>query len=122
MTNRPQPSITIPVATLADGASRRALLDTLVPLASLAGPARIVLDLARVDRIDAEGVATLLACRRAVCDNGGTLDLLRISPQLRVLLELCRLHHVFPGVHAATVAAPRRRKAGARLEDRGLAS
>ena len=122
MTTMPHHSISIPVPTLSDGPSRRALFDTLGSLASLTGPVRIVLDLARVDEINAEGVATLLACRRAVCSAGGTLDLSGISPQLRVLLELSRLHHVFPGVTAAAVAAPRRRKAVARLEDRSLAS
>ena len=122
MDNTVQHRITIPVPTLSDSLARRALLDTLVPLASLAGPVDIVLDLSGVDRVDSEGVATLLACRRAVVDKAGRLDLANIAPQLRVLLELSRMHHVFPGVSAAPSAPPRRRARTGGLAKKGRPS
>jgi len=122
VTTTMQNPIIIPVPTLSDGQARRALLDTLASLVTLARTAPVMLDLHQVEQLDSEGVSTLLACRRAVVAGGGTLDLAGITPRLRVLLELSRLHHVFPGVQTTPADSSRRRKPLARVADGSMAS
>lgn len=103
-------SVTIPAPSLSDATSRSALQSTVRSLIALVGRPRVVVNLAEVTTIDADGVATLLACWKACREAGGQLSLTDASVPLRVLLQLCRLHLVFPevaGVPAAPGRAPR---------------
>jgi len=56
---------------------------------------RLVVDCARVDFIDSQALALLLAMSRRCRDNGGELRLRNPQPMVRKLLELTKLESLF---------------------------
>lgn len=65
-------------------------------LAAAAAPGtRLVLDLRRVKFMDSSGLGALLSTLRALAASGGDLKLCGLTPGVRVLFELVRVHRVF---------------------------
>lgn len=71
-------------------ALRRALRDAVD-----AGSPGLVLDFARVSFVDSSGLSVLVTALRHARESGGDVALVRIGDQMRLLLELTRLHTVF---------------------------
>src|SRR5260370_30205094 len=62
-------------------------------LTALAGPgARIVLDLGRVEWMDSSGCCTLITLLKRLGEVRGALKLCALTPPVRTLFELMRLH------------------------------
>jgi anti-sigma B factor antagonist len=62
---------------------------------SLAQPgAQVVLDLERIQIIDSYGCGAIVACVRHLRSNGGELAVCGLTPALRALFELVRMHQV----------------------------
>ncbi|GJM20936.1 MAG: anti-sigma factor antagonist [Planctomycetota bacterium] len=59
------------------------------------GNVRLALDLAAVDRIDSTGLGALVTTLKAARDKGGDLVLAGLTPSVRAIVELTRLHRVF---------------------------
>jgi len=65
-------------------------------IAGLAAPgARLVLDMSRVKFMDSSGLGALLSTLRALAASGGDLKVCALTPAVRVLFELVRVHRVF---------------------------
>jgi anti-sigma B factor antagonist len=62
---------------------------------AVAGIATLVVDLAHVRFIDSSGLGALLSAQRRLAAAGGDLRLCELTPQVRTLFELVRLHRVF---------------------------
>ena len=62
---------------------------------SLPGTSAVILDLARVSKVDAHGLGVLLELRGCTQANGIRLALMNVSEQLKMLLEMTRLDSVF---------------------------
>ena len=60
-----------------------------------AGQETLTLDLAGVTYLDSSGLAILLETRRTLMDQGRTLCIKSISPQVKKLMVLTRVDHVF---------------------------
>jgi anti-sigma B factor antagonist len=56
---------------------------------------RLVLDMSGVEFIDSTGLSVLVATLKACRAEGGEVVLLGLTPPVRALVELTRLHHVF---------------------------
>ncbi len=70
--------------------------DSMLRYALHAGRAKLlVLDLARVDRIDAAGLGGLLRLRQLASMKGTRLKLMNVRDQVRHVFELTRLHSAF---------------------------
>ncbi len=59
------------------------------------GPAFLVLDMSAVTFVDSSGLGALVACLRTVTAREGDLKLSGLSPQLKSVFELTRLHRLF---------------------------
>lgn len=62
---------------------------------SLEGKKQVVLDLSSLTLVDSSGLGVLIACLRQVSAAGGDLKLCGLSPQVRALFELVRMHRLF---------------------------
>ena len=69
------------------------------------GSLRLAIDLAQVTRIDSTGLGALVTTLKAVRDRGGELVLAGLTPPVRAVVELTRLHRVFDIYDDAEVAA-----------------
>ena len=68
---------------------------------------QMVFDLSQLEFIDSSGLETFLSCLRHVQTRGGDLKLCGLSPQVRMLFELVRMHrmfHIFDTREAAIAA------------------
>jgi anti-sigma B factor antagonist len=59
------------------------------------GQVKIVLDITDVSFIDSSGLGAIVAGLRAANQAGGDVKLAGLSPQIRMIFELARLHKVF---------------------------
>jgi anti-sigma B factor antagonist len=57
--------------------------------------AKVVLDLSRLRFIDSSGLGSFLSFLRKVNAKGGDLKLCAMSPQVRTVIELVRMHRIF---------------------------
>lgn len=57
--------------------------------------AELVLDLSRVRFIDSSGLGAILSCLRQLGGKGGELKLCGMTPQVRAVFELVRMHRIF---------------------------
>jgi anti-sigma B factor antagonist len=71
---------------------------------------KLVFDLQRLRFTDSSGLGAFLSCLRHVKDRGGDVKLGGMSPQVRAVFELVRLHRIFDiyntpeeAVHAFTL-------------------
>lgn len=71
----------------------------------LARGARIILDLGAVEFMDSSALGALLTTTRALESTGGAIRLVSLTPPVRTLFELVRLHRVFDIMNDATEAA-----------------
>lgn len=55
-----------------------------------------VIDMSGVNFIDSSGLSVLVAVYKTVRDQGGSIVLVDVGPQVKVALELTRLDQVFP--------------------------
>jgi anti-sigma B factor antagonist len=55
----------------------------------------VVLDLSQLTFVDSSGLGVLLACLRQVTASGGDLKLCGLTPQVRSVFQLTRMHNVF---------------------------
>jgi len=69
------------------------------------GATRLVIDMGNVSRIDSSGLGALVTTLKAVRDRGGELVLCALTPSVRAVVELTRLHRVFDIYDDADVAA-----------------
>jgi anti-sigma B factor antagonist len=69
------------------------------------GTMRLVIDLAGVSRIDSTGLGALVTTLKASRDRGGELVLAALTPAVRTVVELTRLHRVFDIYDDADAAA-----------------
>jgi len=71
------------------------------------GRSKITIDLGRVTFIDSTGLGALVSCLRAANQKGGDVKLCCLKPEIRMVIELTRLHRVFEifGSEADTVAS-----------------
>jgi anti-sigma B factor antagonist len=56
---------------------------------------KIVLDLSKLRFLDSSGLGSFLSCLRKLNSKGGDLKLCGMSPQVRMVIELVRMHRVF---------------------------
>lgn len=56
---------------------------------------RVVLDLSHLNFVDSSGLGVMLSCLRSVRERGGDLRLCSMTPTVRSLFELMRMHRVF---------------------------
>ena len=61
----------------------------------LAAGRTLVLDLNRIQFIDSSGLGAILSASRKLNETGGELKVCSLTPSVRVLFELVRLHRVF---------------------------
>lgn len=59
------------------------------------GAMRLVIDMEGVSRIDSTGLGALVTTLKASRDRGGELVLAALTPAVRTVVELTRLHRVF---------------------------
>jgi anti-sigma B factor antagonist len=57
--------------------------------------AKLVFDLTQVKQLDSSGLGSIVGCLKHLRTVGGDLKLCGLSKQIRTLLELVRMHHVF---------------------------
>ena len=79
---------------------------------SLPETSAVILDLARVTTVDAHGLGVLLEVRGCTQANGIRFELMNVSEQLQMLLEITRLDSVFQitsGVEFFPSVSPERR-------------
>lgn len=62
---------------------------------SLSETSAVILDLARVSKVDAHGLGVLLEVRGCTEANGMRFELMNVSEPLQMLLEITRLDSVF---------------------------
>ena len=55
----------------------------------------IALDMSRVDFVDSSGLSVLVSAYKAARNADGDAALFGLQPQVRALVELTRLHHIF---------------------------
>lgn len=55
----------------------------------------VVLDLSSLSFIDSSGLGTLLSCLRQTTAKGGDLKLSSLTPQVRAVFQLVRMHRLF---------------------------
>jgi anti-sigma B factor antagonist len=67
---------------------------------------KVVLDLSRLRFLDSSGLGSFLSCLRELNSKGGDLKLSGISPQVRTVIELVRMHRIFD-IHATKEEAVR---------------
>lgn len=55
----------------------------------------VVFDLSTLTFVDSSGMGTLLSCLRQVSSKGGDLKLCGLTPQVRAVFQLVRMHRLF---------------------------
>ena len=86
---------------------------------SLSGTSAVILDLARVSKVDAHGLGVLLEVRGCTQSRGMRFELMNVSEPLQMLLEITRLDSVFQitsGVGFFPSISPEQREPVARLK------
>jgi len=86
---------------------------------SLSETSAVILDLARVSKIDAHGLGVMLELRERTHANGIRSELMNISKPLSAVLEMARLDSVFQitsGVEFFPSVSPERRVSNAALK------
>lgn len=79
---------------------------------SLPDTRRVVLDLAKVNIVDAHGLGVLLELRQRTHAKGARFELMNVSPALRRIFEITRLDTVFDITYGVEFfPAPRVRRA-----------
>jgi anti-anti-sigma factor len=76
---------------------RRAALEHLSN-AAIRGETRVTVDLSGTTEVDASGLGILLFVHGKAKENGMTTHLCRVPEQVRALLELTKLNHIFDEV------------------------
>lgn len=71
------------------------------------GNAQLVLDLAALEFCDSSGLSVLISALRAARSRDGNVALAALTPAVRALIELTRLHQVFEIFDDAPLAAER---------------
>ena len=61
----------------------------------LSAHTKVVLDLSQVHFVDSSGLGAFISCLRQLHARGGDLKLSGMSPQVRAVFELVRMHKVF---------------------------
>ena len=56
---------------------------------------KVVLDLGNVNFMDSSGLGAIVALGKSLAEGGGELKLANITPQVRTVFELTRLHQAF---------------------------
>jgi anti-sigma B factor antagonist len=56
---------------------------------------RVLIDLTRVQFVDSAGLGALMACRRRLSAEGGSLTLYGLTRRVRSVFELSRMHRLF---------------------------
>jgi anti-sigma B factor antagonist len=56
---------------------------------------KVVLDLSKLRFMDSSGLGSFLSCLRRLNAKGGDLKLCGLSPQVRTVIELVRMHRIF---------------------------
>lgn len=56
---------------------------------------QVVFDLSQLEFVDSSGLGVFLSCLRHVQTTGGDVKLCGLSPQVRILFELVRMHRIF---------------------------
>jgi anti-sigma B factor antagonist len=56
---------------------------------------KVVLDLSNLRFLDSSGLGSFLSCLRKLNSKGGDLKLCGMSPRVRTVIELVRMHRVF---------------------------
>jgi anti-sigma B factor antagonist len=59
------------------------------------GRSRLVMDMARVRFVDSSGLSVFVVALKAARAAGGDVVLLKLTPEVRSIVELTRLHRVF---------------------------
>jgi anti-sigma B factor antagonist len=62
--------------------------------AVLPGCRKLVIDVGPVRFVDSRGCGAILSCLKQVSANGGDLKLCRVSPFVRTVFDLIRLHRI----------------------------
>lgn len=75
-----------------DASNTKEFKSTIKPL--LKEHPRMVLDLSQVSFMDSSGLGALLSCLRQLNSSGGDLKLYGVTPPVRALLELVRMHKI----------------------------
>jgi anti-sigma B factor antagonist len=55
---------------------------------------KLVLDLDRVQFVDSRGCGVILSCLKQISPTGGDLKLCRVTPPVRMVFELIRMHNI----------------------------
>jgi anti-sigma B factor antagonist len=56
---------------------------------------KVVLDLSKLRFLDSSGLGSFLSCLRKLNSGGGDLKLCGMSPQVRTIIEMVRMHRIF---------------------------
>ena len=56
---------------------------------------RVVFDLSQLQFIDSSGLGAILSCLRKLTASGGDLKLCALTPPVRELVEVTRMHRIF---------------------------
>jgi anti-sigma B factor antagonist len=80
----PGPSLDVTTAT--------AFKEALAPI--LGQASQVVLDLTALAFVDSSGLGAILSCMRRLAAKGGDLKLCGLSPAVRTVFELVRMHRV----------------------------
>ncbi len=59
------------------------------------GRSRLVMDMAKVRFVDSSGLSVFVVALKAARAQGGDVVLLKLTPEVRSIIELTRLHRVF---------------------------
>jgi anti-sigma B factor antagonist len=89
--------VTIPVEEL-DASNSNEFKRDIAPI--LQANSKLILDLSRLRFVDSSGLGAMLSCLRQLTAKGGDLKLCSMSPQVRSLFELVRMHRIFD-IHPA---------------------
>jgi len=60
----------------------------------LKGCRKLVLDLGRVQFVDSRGCGVILSCLKHVSTGGGDLKLCQVTPPVRMVFDLIRMHNI----------------------------
>ncbi len=63
-------------------------------IAGVEDACKLVLDMERVQFVDSRGCGAIISCLKHVSATGGDLKLCHVSPAVRSVLELIRLHRI----------------------------
>jgi anti-sigma B factor antagonist len=55
---------------------------------------KLVLDLDRVRFVDSRGCGAILSCLKQIAPDGGALKLCRVTPPVRMVFDLIRMHNI----------------------------